>query len=64
MIDKTHPEDFCQECKGENISWYADNELWNSVMPDDGGILCPKCFIEKDDAKGLKVILHCEKVQD
>jgi hypothetical protein len=41
-----HPEDTCQQCGGPNIVWFAPNEVWNAVMPDDGGILCPACFVK------------------
>ncbi len=57
-----HPEDFCQECGKENVSWYADNDLWNAVMPDDGGILCPQCFEKKAKDKGLDMIFHASRI--
>jgi len=36
----------CQRCGHPNVVWYADNETWNQVMPDDG-VLCILCFIAK-----------------
>jgi hypothetical protein len=50
-----HPEAFCHRCRGRNVSWFADNDLWADVMR--GGdwqtekwqwneIICPICFIE------------------
>jgi len=49
-----HPEHRCQRCGGRNISsWYADNPLWNEVVEDEGGILCPICFTELAAAKGI-----------
>lgn len=63
MIDDSHPEAFCDECHCRNTTWYADNELWNKVMPDDGGILCPQCFAKKCDEKGLNTIFHCLEIK-
>jgi hypothetical protein len=40
-----HPEATCQRCGGPNVVWFAPNYVWNEVMPDDGGVLCPTCFI-------------------
>lgn len=57
-----HPEAFCQTCNKANVSWYADNDLWNKVMPDDGGILCPQCFSNKAEQKGLNIIFHCSEI--
>ena len=51
---KEHPEDFCDKCKRPNIVWYADNDLWNAVVDDCGIILCPVCFVEMAEARGLK----------
>jgi hypothetical protein len=59
----SHPEAFCVECGKENITWYADNDLWNKVMPDDGGILCPQCFAKKAEVKGLSIIFHCSEIK-
>ena len=39
----------CQECGGPNPVWLVDNEIWNAVMGDEGGILCPTCFMIKAD---------------
>lgn len=36
----------CQSCGRPNVIWYADNETWNRVMPDDG-VLCIPCFIAR-----------------
>lgn len=33
----------CQECGRENPVWWADNDDWNAIMPDDG-VLCPTCY--------------------
>lgn len=47
-----HPESFCDECGGKNITWYADNDLWNKVMGDRGAIVCPLCFAKIAEATG------------
>ena len=39
-----HPEDKCQECGRDNITWFTPSELWNKVIGDSNGILCPVCF--------------------
>ena len=33
----------CQVCGRRNPVWWANNEDWNALMPDDG-ILCPSCY--------------------
>lgn len=41
----------CSDCGADNPPWFADNELWNSVMggpdckDDPGGVVCPTCFV-------------------
>jgi hypothetical protein len=49
---QVHPEAFCQECHRPNAAWFAPNEIWNAVSPDDG-ILCPVCFIRKAESAGF-----------
>lgn len=48
-----HPKECCQKCGRENIVWFTDNETWNEVMGDDGGILCPVCFVRAAEGKGF-----------
>lgn len=52
--DKDHPEYYCHICGGKNITWYADNELWNQVVVDIGIICCPLCFVKLAEQKGIK----------
>jgi DNA-directed RNA polymerase subunit RPC12/RpoP len=33
----------CQACGKRNPVWWANNDDWNALMPDDG-ILCPSCY--------------------
>lgn len=47
-----HPEDICQRCAGANVVWFTDNELWNRVI-GESGILCPSCFVQMAEAKGI-----------
>jgi len=39
----------CADCgTEENPVWYADNDLWNMVMGEEGyKILCVPCFAER-----------------
>lgn len=62
MTDETHPEAFCQKCKLPNPVWYAPNEIWNSVIPDRIGIICPKCFQDKAEEMGINIIITCELI--
>lgn len=42
-----HPETYCHRCGQRNLkAWYTDNSLWNQVMGDYRGIVCPQCFTE------------------
>lgn len=45
-----HDESRCQKCYGPNPVWSADNELWNRAMGNEGGFLCPRCFIDTFEA--------------
>lgn len=38
-------EGICDDCARPYTIWYADNDLWNAVMPDNRGMLCPTCFL-------------------
>jgi hypothetical protein len=43
----------CQECFCLNPVWWVQHEVWNSVVgSNDGGVLCPNCFIALADTKG------------
>jgi hypothetical protein len=58
----TQGDTICQLCGELNITWYADNRLWNRVMESDGGVLCPSCFIKHCAKAGLTVVFHAEIV--
>jgi hypothetical protein len=49
-----HPEDYCHICSNENITWYADNDLWNKVMDKREEICCPVCFVKIAESKGIR----------
>ena len=51
-----HPEDICTDCGGPNVVWHAPNDLWNRVMGGEGGILCPRCFIQRAKADGINEV--------
>lgn len=50
-----HPEDFCERCGRENVTWFAPSELWNRAARVDGNdpMLCPVCFIKAAEAVGI-----------
>lgn len=50
---REHPEDFCDKCKRPNITWFADNDVWNRVVDNVGIILCPVCFVQMAEEKGV-----------
>jgi hypothetical protein len=42
-------EGICQDCGREYGVWFAPNEIWNLVIPERVGILCPICFMTRAD---------------
>jgi hypothetical protein len=52
-IPPDHPELRCEKCGGDNVTWFAPNELWNAVNGSPNGIMCPLCFIRTAEAKGF-----------
>lgn len=54
----------CQNCGRWNPVWFTDNDLWNLVMfgpdakDDQGGIVCPVCFIAEAEASGIRLVWH------
>lgn len=59
MVDKTHPEDYCNDCNNKNVIWYAPNELWNKLCKREE-IICPFCFQERAKKAGIKIIFKTE----
>jgi hypothetical protein len=43
----------CQACGGNNVVWFAQNKLWNTVMGSPNGIVCPSCFIIEAEKRGV-----------
>ena len=56
-----HPEDFCNDCRHPNITWYAPNELWNKLC-ERYEIICPKCFQQRADKKGINLVFTTEVI--
>lgn len=56
LSEEDHPESHCQKCGGPNIVWFAASDLWNRVVGEEEecSILCPICFVEMAEAKGIK----------
>lgn len=48
----------CADCGGSNLLggtyWFADNALWNAVVPE-GGVLCAPCFTRRCEAQGVGI---------
>lgn len=58
--DLGEPEAHCERCGGRNAKcWHSPSPFWNAVMRDqDTGIdihdiVCPTCFVELAEAKGI-----------
>jgi hypothetical protein len=43
----------CQRCDADYPIWYADNDFWNEDAEPDEHFLCPTCFIDQADKKGV-----------
>lgn len=47
-------EDVCDDCNGPNSPpWFAPSDLWNRVVGNEGGMLCPRCFIRRAQSAGV-----------
>jgi hypothetical protein len=44
----------CDDCNHTIPVWFINNDLWNRVIPDRRGMLCPCCFISKAEAAGIE----------
>lgn len=44
----------CQVCGRINPVWFAANEVWNAVIPERVGFICPICFIERAERQGFQ----------
>lgn len=56
VIPHSHPEAFCDNCGGFNVSWFTPSPLWNRIVrqPDRADpMLCPRCFILLAEAAGI-----------
>lgn len=58
-MGEAHGDRKCDACHRDNPVWFAPSPLWNLVIggpeatDDPGGVLCPICFIEKEEAAGI-----------
>ncbi len=48
------PAEICQNCHQAYGVWFAANEVWNKVIPDRVGMLCPNCFINRAERQGFE----------
>lgn len=48
-----YPEANCHRCGRPNVVWHAPNDIWNQVEAVREVILCPVCFVQDAEAKGL-----------
>lgn len=60
-FEQPHPEDYCKQCGGRNVTWSAENGLWNELMNGPSGIMCPQCFESMARKKGVSVIFRATK---
>lgn len=51
--ERSHPEDRCERCGGQNVTWFAPSELWNKAH-GVYDILCPVCFVNLAEAAGIR----------
>jgi hypothetical protein len=51
-----HPEDYCHRCGASNPLWSSPH--WHEVMPTDGSILCPNCFLSGEHGRQLWKIMR------
>lgn len=44
---------YCDDCGRVNPVWFAPNDLWNTVVGSPNGTLCPACFIDLAEQRGV-----------
>lgn len=47
-------EGICQNCHQAYGVWFVPNEVWNEVIAERVGMLCPNCFINRAERQGFK----------
>lgn len=57
----TDDAEHCQRCgRGYSIVWAAEDDLWNEVTgKGESGLLCPDCFDEECNARGIFPFFVC-----
>lgn len=43
----------CQICGVPNPVWFAANNVWNEIVPERVGFICPICFITRAEEQGF-----------
>jgi chromosome condensin MukBEF ATPase and DNA-binding subunit MukB len=57
-------DNVCQKCGARNPAWYADNELFNKVNGSPDGVMCPNCFEEIAEKRGVNVMFKAVDMKD
>lgn len=57
-----HPEAYCNDCGQRNPTWYAPNELWNTLC-ERHEIICPVCFQKRAEAARINIIFTTEDLK-
>ena len=47
--------EICEDCGRLYVLWYAPEDLWELAMGCPAGLLCPACFSERCEEKGVVV---------
>lgn len=47
--------ELCEDCGRRYPLWSAADHLWTKCMGDFGGLLCPSCFSDRMENKGIIV---------
>jgi len=56
---QSHPENFCDQCRGKNPTWSAPTDLWNKLC-ERREIICPNCFQSRAKKSGINVGFRAE----
>jgi hypothetical protein len=51
--DQQPPPSYCGNCGRDDPVWHAPNDLWNTVVGSEAGTLCPTCFIDLAEERGV-----------
>jgi hypothetical protein len=45
-------EGICKNCASAYVTWFTENEIWNTAVPESG-MLCPNCFLARAERAGI-----------